>query len=62
MSKTRVRIGSLVRYKYPNWDIGIVIDIKVSPKKNKEPMMKVYWPDTEEEVWMSPLLLDIVSC
>lgn len=61
MSKIRVRVGTLVRYKYPNWDIGIVMRVKISPKKNREPMMLVYWPDTEEMVWMSPLLLEIVS-
>lgn len=51
----------MVRYRYANYDIGFVVDIKISPKKNKEPMMLVYWPDTEEMVWMSPLLIERLS-
>ena len=61
MSKIKVRVGSLVRYRYAQYDLGYVVDVKVSPKKNKEPMMLVYWPDTDEEVWMSPLLIEVLS-
>lgn len=61
MSSGKFRIGTMVRYRYANYDIGFVVDIKISPKKNKEPMMLVYWPDTEEMVWMSPLLIERLS-
>ncbi len=55
----KVRKGSLVCYRYPTWDLGIVLDIKLG-KKNEE-IYLIRWPETNEELWMSGMLFEVVS-
>lgn len=56
-----IKIGTLVRYRYPNYDLGVVMDVKISRKKDKEPLYLIRWPETGETLWMSGILLEIVS-
>lgn len=37
------------------------MDVKISRKKDKEPLYLIRWPETGETLWMSGILLEIVS-
>ena len=57
----KVRPGSLVRYKYPDYDMGIVLTVNPAAKKRGRPTMLIYWPDTDELARMTDLMLEVVS-
>ena len=58
-SQNNLKIGTLVRYRYPNWDLGVILEVKLNRKK--EYLYLVRWPETNETLWMSDILLEIVS-
>lgn len=50
-----------MRYKYPHYDMGIVLTVNPAAKKRGRPTMLIYWPDTDELARMTDLMLEVVS-
>ena len=57
----KARPGSLVRYRYPHYDIGVVLTVKPAAKLTGRPTLLIYWPDTDELATMTDLMLEVVS-